>query len=213
MNLGEIIAAVQVQFGDRGQTQILRADIVRWVNQAAIDIARKTHCVQEHAESSAVAGQSAYDLPVDFISMRRVTYDNMVLRESTLEDADRDLPARDTGGYTGTPILYYIYDYKLYVLPTPTTPGTGNIDIWYTRYPVSLINDEDNPEIPAKYHELMVRYAFARAVEQDENFTVSTMLSKDYNDMIVEAKNEEDDLSSRTYPSVRLVAGDDWGYW
>lgn len=213
MNLGEIVTAVQVQFGDRGQTQILRADIVRWVNQAAIDIARKTYCVQEHAQSSAVANQNTYDLPVDFISMRRVTFDDRVLIETTLEDSDRDFPTRDTGSFSGSPLSFYIYDYRLYLLPTPQTAGTNNIDIWYTRYPVTLINDPDIPEIPTKYHELMVRYAFARATEQDENFSASQLLAKDYNDMIVEAKNEEYDLSSRTYPSVRLVAGDDWGYW
>lgn len=213
MNAGEMIAAVQVQFGDRGQTQILRADILRWLNQAAIDVARKTYCVQEHAQSSSIKDQAAYDLPVDFITMRRVTYNDMVLQETTLEDSDRDFPSRDTGDFSGTPIMYYIYDYRMYLLPTPQTAGTNNIDIWYTRYPVTLINDQDISEIPTKYHELMVRYAFARATEQDENFTASQLLAKDYNDMIVEAKNEEFDLSSRTYPSVRLVAGDDWGYW
>lgn len=213
MNTGELIAAVQVQFGDRGQTQILRADILRWLNQAAIDIARKTRCVQEHAQSSSVANQAIYDLPVDFISMRRVTYNDLVLGETTLEDSDRDFPSRDTGDFSGTPLMFYVYDYRLYLLPTPQTTATNNIDIWYTRYPVTLINDADNPEIPAKYHELMVRYAFARAVEQDENYSASQLLAKDYNDMIVEAKNEEDDLSSSSYPAVRLVAGDDWGYW
>lgn len=209
MNLGDIHVAVQRQFGDDVEAQIKKTDITRWANQAAIDIARKTHCLQEHAETDSVPDDGSYELPSDFIALRRVTYDNKVLLQTTLDVADH-MTTRDMATGRGVPSEFYVWDYRLYLLPIPEVAGSGNLDIWYVRYPVPLVAVEDVPEIPEKYHEMLVQRCLSRAHQVDEDYTSAAIVMKEYEEAIMEANSEESNPSSRSYNAVRLLPGDDW---
>jgi hypothetical protein len=211
MNVGEIVLAVQRQFGDDSGIQITRTDILRWINQACIDIARKVECVQDHKDTDSVSQDGSYILPTDMIRLRRVTYDNKVLQFTTLDVADQDWGARDVPpGTIGTPQFYYIWNNNIYLYPVPSASGDQNLDIWYIRTPAVLINDDDVLEIPARYHELITRYCLARAKELDEDQAVSNAVMADYEGQLSDAKDEMIRPNARSYNAVRLLPGDDW---
>src|ERR1700750_3164233 len=136
MMVSELVTAVQRQFGDDSGVQITRTDILRWINQAGIDIVRKTGCVQDHKQADAIATDGSYSLPDDFIAVRRVTFADVVLLPTTLDVADQDWMSRDvvpTG--TGTPQNYYIWNNIIYLYPAPASNQTGALDIFYIRTP------------------------------------------------------------------------------
>jgi len=211
MNVGELVTAVQRQFGDDSGVQITRPDIVRWINQAGIDIARKTECVQDHKQADSVSGDGSYSLPTDFIRMRRVTFNDKVIPSTTLDIADQDWMSRDIpSGVQGTPQYYYIWNSVLYLYPKPSQSSSGNLDIYYVRTPAAVSADEDIPEIPAKYHEFIVRYCLSKAKELNDEYDVARTVKVDYESDILDVKDEIARPNSRSYNAVRLLPGDDW---
>jgi hypothetical protein len=208
VNVGEIVTSVQRQFGDDSGAQITQTDIIRWINQAMVDIARKTDCVQDHKEASVTAGDNNYGLPDDFLNVRKVTYNDSPLQSTTMEIADIMWPERmlsASGG--GNPQYYYIWAKVLYLYPTPATTGSGNLDIYYSRLPAAVTGTLDVPEIPVTYHEDIEKYCLSKAKELDDSMDESALLKKIYDDRIIESRYEEN--KSDSYPSVRLVPGDD----
>lgn len=212
MNSGEIVLAVQRQFGDDSGIQITATDILRWINQAGIDIARKTGCVLDHKETTSVANDGSYSLPDDCINVRRVTYSDEVLLQTTMEVADQDWTTRDKSPQvSGTPQYFYIWNNILYVYPVPSTSSTGILDIWYARIPAAVTDaTAQTLEIPAKFHEMIVRYCLSRAKELNDEYDVAKLVMNDYNDMVLDAKDEVNRPGSRSYSAVRLLPGDDW---
>lgn len=211
MNLGEIIKSVQRQLGDESEVQFEKADIKRWANDAQVDIARKTECLQEHSETSAVSEDGSYLLPADFIGLKRVSFDKSVIQPTTLDNADKSYPNRDRGeGSTGSPSTYYVWGRTLHLYPWPEQGGIANLDIWYYRAPKALAADEDIPEIPSWMHEDIVRYCIARGKELDEEDAQSQKAMTEYDVRVAESRHEAQNPQADSYPSVRLVSGDDW---
>lgn len=211
MNVGELVTAVQRQFGDDSGIQITRTDILRWLNQGGIDLVRKTGCVQDHKQTDSVANDGSYTLPPDFISVRRVTYADIVLQPTTLDVADQDWTTRDLAPQPGgTPQFFHIWNNVIYLYPVPSTAQTGALDVFYIRTPTILVGDLDVPEIPAKFHEALVRFAVARAKELNDEYDLAKYIMQDYENMVMDIKDEVNRPMSRSYNAVRLLPGDDW---
>lgn len=210
MNVGEIVTSVQRQFGDESGVQITQTDIIRWINQAMIDIARKTDCIQDHKEASITGGDASYGLPDDFLNVRKVTYNDTPLQPTTMEMADIMWPDRivsSTG--SGQPAYYYVWARVLYLYPAPASSGSGNLDIYYSRLPAIVDDVLDIPEIPATYHEDIEKYCLSKAKELDDSMDESALLKKIYEDRVNESRYEENNPRSDSYPAVRLIPGDD----
>jgi hypothetical protein len=209
MNLGDIITRVQRQFGDESEVQITKDDIKRWVNDGQVDITRRTECLQAHSESSAVALDGTYKLPTDFLLMKRVTYDSKPVWPITPELADKFYPNRDLGESTGIPNKYWVWAGVLHLYPPPAVAGTANLDIWYVRTPATLANDGDVPEIPYHMHEDIVRYAFARAKELDEDDAKAASVMSEYEARLIQGRYETNNPQGDSYAAVRLLPGDE----
>lgn len=210
MNVREIMTRVQRQFGDESGAQITEDDILRWCNDGQLDIARRTECLQSHAETSSAADDGSYELPDEFMFARRVTFDNILLHRIELETLDgMHGTYRDReGAFTGEPESYYIWGHKLYIYPAPSAPGVGNLDIFFVRTPALLRFDTDVPEIPLHMHEDLVRYCLTRAKELDEDWDAAKMIGGEYDARVLNARHETKDPYIDTYPAVRLIPGD-----
>lgn len=212
MNLAEIKTAVKRQFGDESGAQITEADITRWANDAVRDIVRKVELTNQHQETAAVGGDGSYELPSNFMYIARVTYNNRLIREKKMQDLDLESNNID-GTSSGEPVSYYIWNSTLYLYPAPASSGTGNLDIWYVSQPTTLADDNAIPEIPAYMHEDIVRYCLARAKELDEDWQAAQMLDSDYEARIMQARYEKSAQPTDSYPSVRILPGDDGGFY
>lgn len=209
MNVSEIKRAVKRQFGDESGAQITDEDIVRWINDAQVDIVRKTELVNEHRESGAVSGDGTYELPSNFMAMARVTFDNRLLPQRLLRDLDLDSNGVDTVA-TGTPQSYYVWSNTLFLYPAPSASGSGNLDIWYVSRPTTMANDTDIPDLPVHMHEDIVRYCLVRAKELDDDYDGAKRMSEDYDSRIAQVIYESTSQPVDSYPAVRALPGDDY---
>lgn len=210
MNLLDIKTRVKRLFGDESGAQIIDADIIRWANDGQLDIVRRTECLQAHVETNSVAKDNSYALPPDAIRVRRVTYDGNVLSRVELEELDGVNKSREASDITGTPTQYYIWGRQLWLYPTPSNSGTGNLDIYYLKAPATLGGDADVPDIPGHMHEDIVRYCLARAKELDEEFNQAEQIWNDYQMRTMLSFDEQHNPNADSYPAVRALPGDEW---
>lgn len=209
MNFGEIKIRVQRLFGDESGAQIEEADILRWANDAQLDIARHTEILKKHAETNVIAEDGSFTLPDDIIALHRVTYEGKILYHTTLERIDEQYPNLDEVA-SGTPGHYYSWGNLLYIHPRPNVGSTGTLDIWYVKSPVPLVDSTSVSELPAHMHEEIVRYCVARAKELDEDWQAAQILTGDYQARLAQAKHETNAKQENSYPAVRLLPGDEW---
>lgn len=209
MKLSQIVTAVQRQFGDESGAQITRSDIIRWANDAQVDINRQTEVLQVHSETDAIKGDGSYDLPTDFVRIRRVTWDDVLLQRIELEELDKTSRTIDKAS-SGSPDKYYVWGRRLWIYPRPSNTGSGNLDIFYVKMPDPLVNDDDEPEVPVHMHEDIIRYALARAKELDEEDGKAQEVMADYNARLSLSKDEAQNPENNSYPAVRDIEASYW---
>ena len=211
MRLIEMITAVQSIFGDTSGAQITTTEITAWLNEGQRKLARDTQYIGQHAETDVISGQRAYDLPADVIIIERVELDGVRLEKYTLEQLDAMNSYQSTS--EGTPTLYYMYGNQMYLYPTPTESGDGNLDIWYKRMPAELTSDDQVSELEPNVHDTLVRFALARAKEKDESYSDANLIM---NGVEIEARqhyHESDQRAQDSYPVIRPAAGDEgWNF-
>lgn len=209
MNLGELKARVQTQLGDESGIVVTPEDIIRWLNDAQLEVVRKTNCLEDTIEIDVEAGVDSYDLPFDFLKDRRVTVNNYLLKRTTLEELDDLSPSRDVNQTTSDiPSRYYIYGRKIYLTPLPPSTITSGLKLWYVFAPTEMVSDASVPQIPLQMHKDLVLYAIAQAQDADENYGVSQNKLAEFEGQITLANDEQNDSSRESYPAVRLVHGD-----
>lgn len=207
MNLGELTSRVQRQFGDEAGVQITAGDIRNWLNDAQVDIVRRTDVLQASLKTDVVANQPDYAVPNNFVKIRRVTVNGNLIRPTQLEHLDQLNPGRDNET-TSIPNWYYTWGNSIYLYPTPSARSTLGLEIYYIRTPLVLNAPTDIPEIPAYMHEDLLRFALARAKELDEEEASAQRLMADYGDRMAQSSWEASNQQTDSYPAVRLLPGD-----
>lgn len=208
MNVSELVLAVQRLFGDTAEAQVTQPDIIRWLNQGQITIARRTEVLQRHSEVNVTVGDKCYPLPADYLFVRRATFNNELMEPVAFEEIDTVVPNRDAEQSKGTPFYYYLWDDHIWLYPTPDSSGTGNLDIWYIRRPALLSGNEDEPEIPAYMHEDLVQYAVMKAKELDEDWEASSLLRQDIEQRMANSMQDAVSNQKDTYPAIRALPDD-----
>lgn len=209
MNLGDIIVAVKRQFGDESGAQITNSDIIRWANDAQVDIARRTETLVSHRETEGIPSDGSYLLPTDFMFMKRVTFNNYVLHYRSLDDLDQRGQSVETAA-SGEPNSYYLTSSTLHLYPKPSTGGVGVLDIFYARTPTRLVDAADTPEIPGHMHEDIIRYCLVRAKELDDDLQGAERIGAEYDARVAQSHYETITQTMNSYPAIRLSPGDDW---
>lgn len=209
MNLGQIVDRTQRQIGDLAGVLITRAAVVDWANEGQLEIVRKTECITKHKQTNTLKDDGAYELPTDFLFMKRVTLDGKRLEETTLDDLDNLNNAIDLTD-SSTPSHFYLSDNILFLYPTPATAGMGNLDIWYVRQPDLLVNDEDIPEIPVWMHKEIVQYCKIQARELDDDPENQIRAQSLFDSNVGEIQYELKAQPLNSYPSIRSLPGDQY---
>lgn len=206
----DIARRVRATMGDVSSALFLDVDIIDWINDAQEDIARKTNCLEAKQEFNAAVDDYDYALAADFIAARRVEYNGKVLVKTTVEEMDKHHTERNVTISSGTPQVYFIHMGNLNLYPAPSSVGTNNIDLWYSKLPTVIDDLADALDIPRRFHELIVKYCMMRAKELSEEFPVAQLYEGQYNAALTLAMNEVDDPYLDSYPSVRALPGDDF---
>jgi hypothetical protein len=212
MILSDIIKRVQRQFGDDVQAQITTDDIVRWVNDACLEIVTNNHTNQGSSigNSPVEAGKDTYNLPADLYLLRAVRVNGKIVRGTTYEQLAATYFGRlsDTGEpYEGDPEWYWVDAGKLRLVPTPNT-SLGSVDIMYVKRPdvltASMLTIE--PDVPTEYHPRIVEYCIAQAAELDDNMQSYQLKMSEFQTNLTKLKqNGEQPESDGVYASITYI--------
>lgn len=200
--LGEITVAVQRQFGDDTEAQITAADIMRWANEAQLEIARKTDALLTSTTIPSVIGTAEYNLPVDFLRVDRVSYNGASLPRTTVRDLDRTFPNRNvTPVVNATPTRYFVRRKRVGVYPSPDS--VKDITVEYTARPADLTVPGSISTLPVEFHPDIVRFCLARAYELDGDATQSGKIMAEFTERLAFDLDEATNPVADTYPSIR----------
>lgn len=216
MILSDIITRVQRQFGDDVQAQITTDDIVRWVNDACLEIVTNNRTNQGTyvGQTPIVAGQKTYELPPDLYLIRAVRANGKVVRASTYEQLVNSVQGNlsDTNDPAlGYPEYYWVLDYKLSMYPLPSE-SMGTLDIIYIKRPDVMTAEmlTRQPDVPVEYHPRIVEYCIAQAAELDDNIGQYQLKMQEFqSNMSKLRENGEQPEGDGAYPYITYVS--EWG--
>jgi hypothetical protein len=216
VNLGEIRTSVQRTFGDESGVQITNEDVVRWVNDAQLNIVLENESLlQATAFANSVIGQQTYSLPVDLLILRGISFKGTSdVSYNRLLGLDRQKFDEYIDGWdgttynAGTPQAYFVWDGSIEVFPVPSEAVTNGFKIWYNQKPTPVVNDVDVPSIPEIYHNAISDMCLQSAYEMDEDWDAVGNKAQQVNASIKLLRGREDWTSQDTYPVISVRAED-----
>lgn len=202
MDLNTLLRKVQRRFGDSAQVFITEADVIDWVNEGQLVIARETKCLSTSVSNNASAFPIAK--PSDLLKIERVTYNGQPVVYCDIEDLDSkylDLTTKDI------PVFYYINNNQICLYPDGNDSDTKQVVVAYARIPASIALISDALTIPTAFHEDLVSFVLIRAHERNENWKAVETLTAEFQRNLshrLEDTNTPDD----TYPVIRDDPGE-----
>lgn len=202
MDLATLLRKVQRRFGDSAQVFITEADVIDWVNDGQLTIARETKCLSLTVSNPASSFPIAK--PTDLLKIQRVTYNGSPINFCDIEDLDSkylDLSVKET------PVFYYFNENQICLYPDALDTDSTAVKITYARIPASIAVIGDALTIPTAFHEDLVSFVLIRAHERNENWKAVEMITAEFQRNLSN-RLEDTNVPDDTYPVVR----DDPGY-
>lgn len=155
--------------------------LVDWLDEGQLDIVRRTECYTATKSLTSVDGTREYELGTDILRLLFVTYNNLEVQPTTLEQMQyyNDYPAESA---EGTPEFYYVKmttNPLIGFTPIPSTSG-HTISVHYVKRPLPLTTISNNPVIPEPYQRLIVKYAMYNVLIKDVKTDTLTLWQREY---------------------------------
>jgi hypothetical protein len=204
-HVSDVVTWVQRQFGDESSVQITQADIIRWLNQAQLEVAVVANPIQAISSTVLVPGTFQYTLPVEnatnIISLRidGTPIENMEFQTAELRIARED-PERQV---SGKPQYWWRFADKIYMWPTPDS--ALSVDLFYFKNPDDLTSSGDLLGLPDKYYEALLQFVMSKAYELDEEYANSRAARQAFNDRIGITLEEDTRGSVEYYPTLTFL--------
>jgi len=143
-------------------------EIRRWLNRAQYDIAQKANHLTDSVYMDTLDGEDRYVLPGDFIREFAVFFNGQKVEEITFEERNNKKEG------------YIIWRDMRELLVSPPPPDNRQIELEYYRKPEKMDGDEDEPEVPEHYQDLLTLFALYRALQKDEKWEQSQVIYQEY---------------------------------
>jgi hypothetical protein len=206
MRVSDIQTRVKREFGDEESAFISDSDILRWINDAQLDIARKTKTFEVTSQVLSTANTAFYFLPGDFLTMSRVTFEGKTLRFVSREELDQRYPNRDKDYPVGTPEFFHIAKKAIYLYPAPEMTGQV-LALTYKQRPTELTLTTEELSVPVEFQLEVLSYCMARAYNMDGQVVVARDHMGAYEKNVIEDKALAQDRED-SFPAIRALPGD-----
>lgn len=157
----EIITAAKQSGNNESTTFVSDTELYTYLSMGLREASTKAKIVEVTDTSlTSVANQADYTFPSTLFEPKRVTYDGLKLRPSTLKELDKLQSAIQNQPTTGTPRFYNFFAQTLTLVPTPDTSSL-QIKIWAhkTHPDVTAVS---TLSAPADFHQYFVDYVSYR---------------------------------------------------
>jgi hypothetical protein len=178
---------VKRQFGDEAGVQLRDSDLITWINNGQLELARKLRNIQASMSAAVVASNGVFSVPDDTLKLESVILDNVFLTPTNFEGARALLG--DKIGYTGEPEFWWVWANQIFVYPVPQAAGT--ITINYIARPDPVVNASSTLSLSDLYYNQLCDYVMMKAHELDENLQASQVMAQRLENGIIEVLNIE----------------------
>lgn len=216
MIVSDVITRVRRTFGDEAAVQVQDADIIRWINDAQLEIVKRNDsALQETSFMDLVANQSTYTMPTTLLIIRtlRYKYTNMVsfnkIRYASLQQFDEIVDGWDGTAFgVGAPIYYTMDKGQVILFPTPDQSATGGLKILHNKRPTDVVLTSDALSLPLIYHNSIFQYCMWQASLLDEDHDPAIMYQSNFMDDMRELSNSDTKEDTNTYPVITVLEFD-----
>jgi len=189
MDVTTVVRKVRRLFGDSSDEIVIsQTDIFDWIDEAQMQIIRKTHVLTK--TNTAAASTYPLTLPTDFILAKRMTYgpNNQVIRYIQIDDLD-DANINPSAP-VDSPAYYYIANKQINLYPNKGAADTNTVTFIYVCSATAIASTATPLDTPLSYHEDIVRYCVMRAHERNENYKAQDISNQIFEFMSGERMNE-----------------------
>lgn len=201
-------------FGDQAQVQVDDAKLLVFINMGQREIILANDVNTKIGSTNVVAGQDTYDIStLKALSITSVRYNGRPLPFKSFQEAEEYIISQDPLNVTQSdPMLWYTWDNKLKVYPTPAGNLTSGLTIFYKQDFTPATNMSDTLGIPDRYYNAMVQYVLAQCYELDEDVQNSAVKLGQFGQSIsnLSAQDDESQSSEKYYPMITVLPEDNW---
>jgi phage terminase large subunit-like protein len=194
--------AVKRIFGDESGVQLTNADIVRWINEAQVDVSKQNQILQTTATIAVVANTATYSLTsvspaID--SVASLLLDGRRVGNIPISQAEESISLSDPEGTeTGAPQFWYAWGGDVTFWPKPNKNHT--MLIRYIAQPANVTTTTtDVLSLPDETFTDIVNFVLMKAYEMDENPQMMAVKQAEYSASVAERGETERLAATMTY--------------
>jgi hypothetical protein len=204
----EIADYVKRQFGDESGVQVTDADIIRWINTSAREIAKQKEPLKSISTANLVVNQAQYTWPDNILQVQALKVNNRILKHMSFQEAEQYIFEQDPDGTSsGQPTVWYEYGGQFFLYPKPDKSATSGIQIFFIPAPTMIDSLADTLTVPDVYFNAVQEHVLAQAYELDENFDAAQVKLASFAQQMGE--NESDGSVERDfYPTITVLQED-----
>ena len=209
----DVLTAIKRQFGDESGAQLTDTDIIRWINEGQLEIARKNKYSRTSVTTPSVSSQANYNLAgVNILSIESVFYGDYPITGETYEQVQESyLKSYSTTSFpatsTNVPLVWYEYGDSIYFWPPPTVAG-DIIKLLVCTYPTKLTSAVDSLSIPDTYYQALLDFIMSKAYEMDDDPQASMAKYNRHTDTINELASASKAVNNHSYPTITILPED-----
>lgn len=200
--VGNVYDQVKRVFGDESGVQLTNDDIVRWINEAQVDIAKQNQILQTTATMAVVANTATYSLTsvtprID--TLASLLLDGRRVGNIPISQAEESISLADPEGYEkGAPQFWYAWGGDITFWPCPNKNYT--MTIRYNAQPAVVTSTPgDVLAVPDECFSDVCNYVLMRAYEMDENAEMMAVKQAEYSTSVAERGETERLAATMTY--------------
>lgn len=212
MITSDVIVRVRRTFGDEAAVQVQDADVIRWINDAQIEIVKNNDgALQKTGLVNLVATQSQYTMPTDLLILRSLRYmfstmqSFCALKYYNIQQFDEAIDGWDGNLYTtGAPQFFTVFEGKVTLFPTPDQSNTNGLKVLYNQKPTDVVISSDPLALPLIYHNTIVNYCLYQASLLDEDHDPALLYKSAFQDDLHLLQTRETQEATATYPTITV---------
>lgn len=202
----ELAANVKRLFGDESGVQLADSDIVRWANEAQMEIANSNKAIKVKSNTVSVVDQSTYSFPsMRILQIESLHYNGRMIPNMPFASAETKIFEHDPDQeQRGTPELWYEWGGEFTLWPKPDAAGT--LTLYYTAAPEPLTGAPGELlGLPDKFYNAIVQYVLSQAYTMDEDYQASQLAEGRFKTAIDPMAEEDRQAANMTYPIIQEV--------
>lgn len=223
MNVQDIINRVQRTFGDEASVQVTSDDIIRWINDAQLEICvQNEELLQTSGTTDTFIGQAEYDLPADMWILRSMTYKGFRVKHMSFAEFNEYIDGFGASPGTspygpGIPEIFMVWQGKVTLFPAPNSDQVAGLKIFYSKQPTTIVTEADPLTVPLSYHTSVYEFCMSRAYELDEDLEKAAFAKGKFDANNQRLNDRQQWEAQEYYPRITTLPEDEnygnYGYW